>query len=94
MINFILICSLLFLTFSIFAISYRLVKGPSAPDRVQALDALGINLIAGVAIFSVFLRSVAFFEIILLIGILSFIGTIALARFIERGVVIEHKRSE
>jgi multicomponent Na+:H+ antiporter subunit F len=30
----------------------------------------------------------------LLIGILSFIGTIALARFIERGVVIEHKRSE
>jgi multicomponent Na+:H+ antiporter subunit F len=94
MIDFILICSLLFLTFSIVAICYRLVKGPSAPDRVQALDALGVNLIAGVAIFSVFLRSVAFFEVILLIGILSFIGTIAFARYIERGVVIEHKRSE
>jgi multicomponent Na+:H+ antiporter subunit F len=94
MISFILICSLLFLTFSILAITYRLVMGPSAPDRIQALDALGINLIAGVAIFSVFLRSVAFFEVILLIGILSFIATIALARFIERGVVIEHKRSE
>jgi multicomponent Na+:H+ antiporter subunit F len=91
MIQWILICSLFFLTFSILATLYRLVKGPTAPERVQALDALGTNLIAGVAIFSVLLRSTAFFEVILLIGILSFIGTIALARFIERGVVIERE---
>ncbi|MEC2075552.1 Na(+)/H(+) antiporter subunit F1 [Metabacillus fastidiosus] len=94
MIKVILICSLFFLTFSILATIYRLVKGPSAPDRVQALDALGINIISGVAIFSVLLRSIGFFEVILLIGILSFIGTIAFARFIERGVVIERKHSE
>ncbi|MGG3890445.1 Na(+)/H(+) antiporter subunit F1 [Metabacillus fastidiosus] len=94
MIKIILICSLFFLTFSILATIYRLVKGPSAPDRVQALDALGINIISGVAIFSVLLRSIGFFEVILLIGILSFIGTIAFARFIERGVVIERKHSE
>lgn len=94
MIKVMLICSLLFLTISIFAIIYRLVKGPSAPDRVQALDALGINLISGVAIFSVLLRNTGFFEVILLIGILSFIGTIAFARFIERGVVIERKQSK
>lgn len=94
MIKVMLICSLLFLTFSIFAIIFRLVKGPSAPDRVQALDALGINFISGVAIFSVLLRNTGFFEVILLIGILSFIGTIAFARFIERGVVIERKQSE
>jgi multicomponent Na+:H+ antiporter subunit F len=71
-----------------------LVKGPSAPDRIQALDALGINIISGVAIFSVFIRSTGFFEVILLIGILSFIGTIAFARYIERGVVIERNQSE
>lgn len=94
MIKLLLICSLVFLTFSILATIYRLVKGPSAPDRVQALDVLGINIIAGVAVFSVFLSSTAFFEVILLIGILSFIGTIAFARFIERGVVIERKHSE
>ncbi|MDQ0156837.1 Na(+)/H(+) antiporter subunit F1 [Robertmurraya andreesenii] len=94
MIKIMLVCSLLFLTISIFAIIFRLVKGPSAPDRVQALDALGINLISGVAIFSVLLRNTGFFEVILLIGILSFIGTIAFARFIERGVVIERKQSE
>lgn len=94
MIKGMIICSLFFLTFSIFAIIYRLVKGPSAPDRIQALDALGINIISGVAIFSVLLRNTGFFEVILLIGILSFIGTIAFARFIERGVVIERKHSE
>jgi multicomponent Na+:H+ antiporter subunit F len=92
MIEFILKTSLFFLCFSIMAALYRVVKGPSLPDRVQALDIIGINLLAGVAIVSVLLRTYAFFEVILLIGILSFVGTIALARFIERGVVIERKR--
>jgi multicomponent Na+:H+ antiporter subunit F len=94
MIQGILICSLIFLSFAIFATIYRLVSGPTGPDRVQALDALGINLISGVAIFSVLLRSTGFFEVILLIGILSFIGTIAFARFIERGVVFERNQSD
>ena len=94
MIQGILLCSLTFLSFAIFVTIFRLVKGPTALDRVQALDALGINLISGVAIFSVFIRSTGFFEVILLIGILSFIGTIAFARFIERGVVIERNQSD
>ncbi|KKK36038.1 monovalent cation/H+ antiporter subunit F [Mesobacillus campisalis] len=82
------------MTLSVLATIYRLVKGPSVSDRVQALDSIGINLISGVAVTSVLLRTTAFFEVILLIGILSFIGTIAFARFLERGVVIEHKRSK
>ena len=94
MINALLILSLFFLSFAVIATVFRLVKGPSIPDRVQALDTLGINLLSGVAIFSVFLRNTGFFEVILLIGILSFIGTIAFARFIERGVVIVRKQSE
>ncbi|WP_449621713.1 Na(+)/H(+) antiporter subunit F1 [Robertmurraya sp. Marseille-Q9965] len=94
MIKGMLIGSLIFLTLSILAIMYRLVKGPTASDRVQALDALGINIISGVAIFSVLIRSTGFFEVILLIGILSFIGTIAFARYLERGVVIERKHSK
>lgn len=92
MIELILKISLLFLSFSIIAALYRVVKGPSTPDRVLALDIIGINLLAAVAIVSVLLRTYAFFEVILLIGILSFVGTIALARFMERGVAIERKR--
>lgn len=75
--------------FSILATIFRLIRGPSIPDRIQALDMLGFNIISATAIFSIIIRSSAFFEVILLIGILSFVSTIALARFIERGYVID-----
>lgn len=89
MFKFILITSLFLLSLSILAGIYRVVKGPSTADRVQALDFIGIILIASTAIFSIILHTHAFFDVILLIGILSFVGTIAFARYIERGVVIE-----
>ncbi|MGQ4665355.1 Na(+)/H(+) antiporter subunit F1 [Metabacillus halosaccharovorans] len=86
--------SLFLLVLSILAALYRVIKGPSTADRVQALDSISITIIAGVAIYSVLLDSHAILEIILLIGILSFVGTIAFARFIERGVVIVRKRNK
>lgn len=47
MIEIILMLSLGFLALSMMATIFRLVKGPTTPDRVQALDILGINLISG-----------------------------------------------
>jgi len=44
MIDQLLVGSLILLIISILATIYRLIKGPSAPDRIQALDSLGINL--------------------------------------------------
>ncbi|MEK5254359.1 Na(+)/H(+) antiporter subunit F1 [Paenibacillus sp. FSL F4-0125] len=90
MIHFILMLSITIMALAIGVCAWRLVKGPSLPDRVAALDTIGINLLAMVAVLSVFLKTQAFIEIILLIGILSFIGTTAFARYIERGVVLEH----
>lgn len=88
----ILLICLFFLSVSILVGLYRVIKGPSMPDRVMALDTIGINIIAGVAIFSILLNTQDFFDIILLIGILSFIGTISFSKFIERGYIIEYKR--
>lgn len=90
MINFILILSISIMVVSIAICAWRLVKGPSLPDRVAALDTIGINLLAMVAVLCILYKTQAFIEYILLIGILSFIGTMALARYIERGVVLEH----
>ncbi|MBY3624625.1 Na(+)/H(+) antiporter subunit F1 [Acinetobacter sp. CUI P1] len=90
MIHFILMLSITIMALAIGVCAWRVVKGPSLPDRVAALDTIGINLLAMVAVLSVFLKTQAFIEIILLIGILSFIGTTAFARYIERGVVLEH----
>ena len=90
MIQSILMLALSIMVISIAICAWRLVKGPSLPDRVAALDTIGINLLAMVAVLSVLFKTQAFIEYILLIGILSFIGTMALARYIERGVVFEH----
>ncbi|MEK3904319.1 Na(+)/H(+) antiporter subunit F1 [Paenibacillus sp. FSL R7-0179] len=90
MIQSILMLALSIMVISIGICAWRVVKGPSLPDRVAALDTIGINLLAMVAVLSVLFKTQAFIEYILLIGILSFIGTMALARYIERGVVFEH----
>jgi len=86
--NFLLIC-LIALILSVVAAIYRVYKGPSITDRVMALDNIGINIIAMIAVLSMYFRTTAYLDIILLLGILSFVGTIAFARYIERGVVIK-----
>lgn len=63
------------------------------PDRVVALDAIGINLIAITALVSILLKTSAFLDIILPLGILSFIGTIAFSKFLEKGEIIENDRN-
>ncbi|WP_390622183.1 Na(+)/H(+) antiporter subunit F1 [Bacillus tuaregi] len=72
---------------------YRVIKGPTTPDRVIALDALGINLVAIVALTSILLKTSAFLDIILLIAILAFIGTVAFSKYLEKGVIIENERN-
>lgn len=87
---------MLSISLALFAISIgiavlRIILGPSMPDRVLALDVIGVNLIATIAVISVILHTTAFLKVILILGILSFIGTIAYSKFIERGVIVERK---
>lgn len=84
--------ALVCLTISMAGFLYRVIKGPTIPDRVIALDAMGINLVAIVAIFSMMLNTNAFLDVILLVGILSFIGTTAFSKFLEKGEIIENER--
>ncbi|WP_077619216.1 Na(+)/H(+) antiporter subunit F1 [Bacillus sinesaloumensis] len=84
--------ALLCLSVSTIAYLYRVIKGPSIPDKVIALDAIGVNLVGITAIISVILRSNSFLEVILLIAIVAFVGTVAFSKFLEKGVVIEHDR--
>ncbi|GAA0354079.1 Na(+)/H(+) antiporter subunit F1 [Bacillus horti] len=92
MLETIVVVSMILLAISVLACLFRVIKGPSMPDRIIALDTIGINIIGLVALLSIHLKTQAFFEIILLIGILAFIGTVAFSKYIERGVVIERKR--
>ena len=94
MIENIMLLSLSLFMVAIALLLYRVVKGPSQPDRAIALDTIGVNLISAIAIVSIVLQTKAFLEAILILGILAFIGTIAFSKYIERGVIVERKSSD
>ncbi|MGY4793539.1 Na(+)/H(+) antiporter subunit F1 [Lysinibacillus sp. FSL K6-0057] len=94
MINNILLLALAFFSISIALSLYRVIRGPSMPDRAIALDTIGVNLLSAIAIVSIILKTKAYLEAILILGILAFIGTIAFTKYIERGVIVERKSDD
>ncbi|AHI56817.1 MULTISPECIES: Na(+)/H(+) antiporter subunit F1 [Listeria] len=83
---------LLLYSISTFLYLYRILKGPTTSDKVVALDSIGMNLVAIVALLSMFYDTNAFLDVILLIALLAFIGTVSFAKFIEKGKVIDRER--
>ena len=62
---------------------YRIGCGPSAPDRTVAIDILGVVVVGFCALFSLVTGKDFYLNIALAWALLSFIGTIALAKFLE-----------
>ena len=87
----ILVVALIFFMLAIGLLLYRVIVGPTLPDRAIALDTIGVNLISAIAIVSIVLNTKAFLEAILILGILAFIGTIAFSKYVERGVIVERR---
>jgi multicomponent K+:H+ antiporter subunit F len=69
--------------------SIRIFKGPSAQDRIVSFDALYINGMLMLLLLGIRSSSTAYFDMALLIALFGFVGTIALAKFLLRGEVIE-----
>jgi multicomponent K+:H+ antiporter subunit F len=67
----------------------RLLKGPSAQDRVLALDCMYLNGMLLMLVLGILYGSSAYFEAALLIALFSFVGSTAMAKFLLRGEVIE-----
>lgn len=69
--------------------AWRLLRGPSLADRVLALDTLYINALAVLICVGMQWQTSVYFEVALLIGLLGFVSTVVLCKFILRGDVIE-----
>ncbi|WP_295378652.1 K+/H+ antiporter subunit F [Pseudacidovorax intermedius] len=67
----------------------RLLRGPTAQDRVVALDCLYINGMLMMLTLGIVYSSAVYFEAAMLIALFGFVGTTALAKFLLRGEVIE-----
>lgn len=79
----------LMLVLAMTIVSIRMLVGPRAQDRIIGLDTLYINAMLLLITFGISTGRVIYFEAALVIGIVGFVATVALAKFLMRGEVIE-----
>lgn len=89
MLNVVLPVAFAWLTLALALCLFRLLRGPSAVDRVLALDTLYINSIAMLVLIGVARSSTLYFEAAVLIAMVGFVGTVALCKFLLRGEIVE-----
>ncbi len=81
--------SLCAITISMLLCLYRLVIGPSIVDRLLALDTLFLNATGLIIVLGIYWTSTSLFEGALLVAMLGFVSTAALARYFTSGHVID-----
>ncbi|HLO01687.1 MAG TPA: monovalent cation/H+ antiporter complex subunit F [Symbiobacteriaceae bacterium] len=70
-------------------VAVRAILGPTVADRVVAADALSTLLMSLIIASSIWLDEVSYLDYVLVLAVLSFVGTVAYAKYLQRGVIIE-----
>ena len=68
---------------------WRLLRGPTVPDRILALDTLSVTAIAQLMLFGMHLDTAVYFEAALIIAMLGFVGTVVLSKYVLRRDIVE-----
>lgn len=68
---------------------YRVIRGPTTPDRVVALDTIATNVVAVGVLFALLTSQGFFVSVSLVLAIIGFVSTIAVARYVTEGDIIE-----
>jgi multicomponent Na+:H+ antiporter subunit F len=68
---------------------YRVIRGPTTPDRVVGLDTIGTNVVAIAVLYAIQSDAGYFVDVALVLTIIGFISTIAVARYVTEGDIIE-----
>ncbi len=76
--------ALAMLSVALFLAFTRLVRGPSLPDRVIALDLIAILAVGFIAVYDIAVDQPAFLDAATVLALLAFLGTVAYARYLER----------
>ena len=77
------------ITVAVALCAWRLLKGPEISDRLLALDTLYMNMAALIVLLNIRWGTALLFEAALLMAMMGFVSTVALARYLTRGDVIE-----
>jgi multicomponent Na+:H+ antiporter subunit F len=62
----------------------RLLKGPTLPDRVVAIDLIGVLMVSILVVTAAATAQQAFLDVGMVVALISFVGTVAYSRYIER----------
>ncbi|MGY0797553.1 K+/H+ antiporter subunit F [Lysobacter sp. A286] len=68
---------------------WRLLRGPTVPDRILALDTLNVTAIAELVLFGIYLGTPVYFEAALIIAMLGFTSTVVLCKYVLRRDIVE-----
>ncbi len=80
--------ALLFMVFAMMPCVYRVIKGPTVPDRVIAVDAMTTVIVVMLGVYSFVQGSVFFMDVALVLSIISFVGTVTISKYLDEGVVL------
>lgn len=78
------VCAGILIAAGLLALARLLRPGTSVADRVVALDLVLLIVVMGIAVFSVIRDTGAFLDVLVVVSLLGFVGTVTVARFIER----------
>jgi multicomponent K+:H+ antiporter subunit F len=81
--------AVLILALCILMAAYRVFAGPSQPDRVIALEVISTNVVGLILVLGIRSGSRIYSEAALVIALLSFLGTVSLAKYLAGGTVID-----
>ena len=68
---------------------YRVIRGPTVPDRVVALDTIATNVVAIAILFAISTGESLFVTVALVLAIIGFISTVTVAKFVIEGDIIQ-----
>lgn len=68
---------------------WRLLRGPTVPDRILALDTLNVTAIAELMLLGMHLKTAVYFEAALVIAMLGFVSTVVLSKYVIRRDIVE-----
>ncbi|MCH8467753.1 MAG: cation:proton antiporter [Roseinatronobacter sp.] len=72
----------------------RLAKGPSLADRVVALDMMTVTIISFCGVYAVFMDEPSFLDVAIVLALVGFLATVALARYAERRMELDETQAK
>ena len=84
--NWSFLASFLVMILSLVLVMIRFLRGPTVPDRIIAFDLMAVILMGIIIIFSIWVNQTVFLEVAIIMALIAFLGTVAYARYLEKGI--------